>query len=503
MPRALLHWTGHPLVDVGIATLCAMTRKSNPENLALEDLDTASLEMAGRYFCGTMGAYLTCVFPNAGYVNATMSSESRTEYEKRVLFAHRAAREPATIGGICAFSGEPATHLIDRAQLPLSTGAGILNFYPAGNGGCLIAGPYLTALQALPLGGRRADGRLLIAHADDPGLTLALARRYLEDNRRYLSLHAPNKGDSLPRSKPWAEKYPDASAPRSLLLSDLTDILRERRYATGSVAGYWLTNSGQGPALDIFSIPSAFVGFLESIGAANLSADWNRIISRGWRGQDSARALTAERKRPHKNKNSGKGSARAGPGQSRNSVLEDLLAIFRDGFIYPDAAQRFVRTHLLGVVHNTERIRAPKTWKLTELFLTEVVGMDRTRLEKVRIFADRIAVYIADQNDRKLFNALLFKARKLGELRGALVRAQRVEAKARNRLLFGLDDYYGVFEAEDAVGITRWDLVRDLIAIRVVEKLHELKWSSFKDLIEQEPEEEDQDEAEALGGEEY
>lgn len=487
MSAAPLRWTGHPLIDVGIATLCAMGEKSNPEDLTLEDLDRAGEEMAGYYFGGMMGAYLTCVFPNAGYINATMSDGNRDEYKQRVLFAHRATPDPEAAGGFCVFSGKPATHLIDRAQLPLSTGAAILNFYPAGMGGCLIAGPYLTALQALPLGGRRADGRLLIAHADDPELTLNIARRYLEDNRRYLSLSTVNKGDALPRSKPWAEKYPDASAPRSLLLSDLVNILREGKYAAGSVTGYWLTNSGQGPDLEIFTIPSTFVAFLEKIGAAGLSGMWRGMLLHGWQGYDVQDPARGEKKPPKKKGNTNK-AGRTGPGESRNLVLEDLLTIFRDGFIYPDAAQKFVRMHLLGAVNNTERIRSPKTWKLTELFLTEVLGMDRSRLERIREFADRIATYIAEQNDRQLFNALLFQARRLGELRGALVKAQRTEAKVRNRLLFGLDDYYEVFEAEDAVGITRWDLVRDLAAIRIVEKLHELKWSSFRDVIEEEPE---------------
>jgi CRISPR-associated protein Cst1 len=487
MNAPLLRWTGHPLVDVGIATLCAMSEKRNPSDLTLEDLDKAGEEMAAYYFGGMMGAYLTCVFPNAGYVNATMSDGNRNEYKGRVLFAHRAAADANAMGGVCVFSGDSATHLIDRAQLPLSTGAGILNFYPGGIGGCCIAGPYLTALQALPLGGRRADGRLLIAHGDDPVLTVDLARRYLEDNRRYLSLRALSKGAPLSRSKPWNDKYPDASAPRSLLLSDLTDILREGKYATGSVTGYWLTNSGQGPDLDIFAIPSTLVRFMEKIGTAGLSGMWSGMLLRGWQGYETPDP-TEEDKKPKKKRRTKKAPG-SGPGKSKNLVLEDLLAIFKDGFIYPDAAQRFVRLHLLGAVNSTERIRSPKTWKLTELFLTEVVGMDRSRLERIRTFADRIAVYIAEQNDRRLFNALLFQARKLGELRGVLVKAQRTEAKVRNQLLFGLDDYYGVFEAEDAVGITRWDLVRDLVAIRVVEKLHDLKWANFRDAVEEEPEE--------------
>jgi CRISPR-associated protein Cst1 len=490
MSSALLRWTGHALVDVGIATLCAMARKSDPAALTLEDLDDAAEEMAEYYFNGVMGSYLTCVFPNAGYVNATMADEKRTEYKQRILYAHRSKSGTNTSDKICSFSGESATHLIDRAQLPLSTGAGILNFYPAASGGCYIAGPYLTALQALPLGGRRADGRLLIAHADAPEITLALAKRYLDDNRRYLGLASLSEGEDMERAKPWNSKYPDASAPRSLLLSDLTEILRQRSMIIepSSVTGYWLTNFGERPALDIFTIPSSFVRFLERVGNENLTNTWNRMLRRGWNG-NNPNGATDSSKTAKKKAITKKQTGTTGPGRSKNYVLEDLLNIFADGFVYPEAAQKFVRMHLLGAAGNTERLRSPKTWKLTELFLTEVAGMDRTRLEKIRIFADKIAGFIAEQNDRKLFNVLLFQAKKPWELRTALAKAQRTAAKSQNQLLFGLDEYYDVFEAEDAVGITRWDLVRDLIAIRVVENLHGLKWSNFKDVIEEEPEE--------------
>ena len=61
---------------------------------------------------------------------------------------------------------------------------GRFEFFPGGAGGLFVAGRYLTALQALPLGGRRSEGKQLIAHSDSPALTLALARNLVEDNRR-------------------------------------------------------------------------------------------------------------------------------------------------------------------------------------------------------------------------------------------------------------------------------------------------------------------------------
>ena len=147
-----LEWTGHPLIDVGIATLCAMANKRAPGDLTLKDLDQAAREMKEYYFSGLMNSYLTCVFMNSAYVQPNMREEEKAAYEKRVLFAHRWDGDKQTAGLSCVFSGRQASHLIHRGQMPMLTGEDVLNFFPAGQGGLAIAGPFLVALQALPLG---------------------------------------------------------------------------------------------------------------------------------------------------------------------------------------------------------------------------------------------------------------------------------------------------------------------------------------------------------------
>ena len=64
----MLDWTGQPLVDVGIAAICAMVEKQEPSSLTLDDLDRAASEMNQYYFSGLMTSYLSCVFMNAEYV---------------------------------------------------------------------------------------------------------------------------------------------------------------------------------------------------------------------------------------------------------------------------------------------------------------------------------------------------------------------------------------------------------------------------------------------------
>jgi hypothetical protein len=72
---AVVKFTGHPLADVGVATLCALRGKNNPDALTLKDLDRVADELRNYYFSGLMTSYLSCVFMNAEYVQPGKGKE--------------------------------------------------------------------------------------------------------------------------------------------------------------------------------------------------------------------------------------------------------------------------------------------------------------------------------------------------------------------------------------------------------------------------------------------
>ncbi|ACA59804.1 hypothetical protein [Candidatus Desulforudis audaxviator] len=492
----MLTWTGHPLVDVGIATLCVMCRKNDPRDLTMEDLDSAADRMAEYYFSGLMTSYNACVFTMNAYDNPTSGPEKRKEYENRVLRAHRSMPDSGAKHFTCPFSGKPATHLIERRQMPLLTGENVLNFYPEGHSFLPIFGPYLVALQALPLGGRRAEGRLLIAHGDDPAITLAFAERYLADNQRLLNLAKSGtlprtKGPSLDLEREQAAgtskhrvKYPDAKAPATLIMNDLMDIYRVRmgnEFRTRrdvSVTAYWLSNSGQGPSLEIFHLPIQVTRFLTIVDAAPYGIRWRSLVAKAWRRPYAQETPVPEGKEENKGGGRKKRDTQqlpGGPGRSRNDVIADLFAIYEHGFMDLGAARNFLRRHLRGdtPVSGVVKLREPKMtdWSLTKIFLKEVMGVDERRIEAIKQFADRLADHISQTNDKGLFRDLVYGQRPW-EVRNALTKAQRNQAKDHGRLLFGLDEYLDVFEADHAVGRSDWSLSRDLISIRLVEQLY-------------------------------
>src|SRR5579885_634682 len=300
----LLRFTGHPLPDVGIATLCAMSGKSGPEQLTVEDLDRCAQELEDNYFSGLMNSYLACVFMNSEYVQPEprekdakkRKAQKRREYARRILGAHRWEGDVGSGDLKCAYSGLPATHLVHRSQVPMFTGEGVLNFLPAGRGELPVAGQYLLAVQALPMGGRRVEGRMLLAHSDDASLMIAFAAKYLADNRRLLDLGRKGQLPVRDGPDPMLErehaakdgkdpKYPDAKAPTSLVASDLMEICAQRSLdaeGTASVTVYVLSSSGQGPSLEIHRIPSQVVRFLALVQRAGAARSWQQLVARSW-----------------------------------------------------------------------------------------------------------------------------------------------------------------------------------------------------------------------------
>ncbi|MBW2030667.1 MAG: hypothetical protein JRH06_10125 [Deltaproteobacteria bacterium] len=60
-------FTGHPLVDVGLATITAFVGKARPEDLVEADYDAIADYMARNYVVNSLKSFLTVAFPNSGF----------------------------------------------------------------------------------------------------------------------------------------------------------------------------------------------------------------------------------------------------------------------------------------------------------------------------------------------------------------------------------------------------------------------------------------------------
>ena len=530
MSQPLLKWTGHPLADVGVATLCALVGKKDPEKLTLEDLDVAGKEIKAAYKMPLFVVYLSCVYTTNGpFTHPSMGDELRVKKIQRCMFPHRGEPDENMSGLKCLFSGEPATHLMERSQMPMLTGAGVLNFFPAGRSELPVAGPYLLAIHALAIGGRRSEGGLLIVHCDDPQWTLQFARRYVARNRQLINMakanELPNKigptellerecaGGANAKNEP---KYPYAKAPKTLVMADLTDVATERdsgrmAEASTSVTIYLLSNDGRGPSLSIEHIPGNFVQFLQQVQQGEYANRWQRLVHRSWhapKGEtlESAEAGAEGAKPKGKGKAKAKGpSIPPGPGRSQNYLYNDLLDIYKTGQCNWEMAARFIRRHLLLsprriilIIHTKDSRDNFEIvdWELVTLFLMEMLGMNKDKIECVKAFADKLADVIRLHDQKQLYRGLAILSLSEYEYRRLLVRFQRRYATEFEGLLFSFDEFVDLFLSRGDNKDAPWTMVRDLIAIRVIERLYGDGWLSNNGL---EVESADDPEVETVG----
>lgn len=482
----MLKYTGHPLVDVGVATIIVFANKHDPFALTEADLRDIATFMAREYPKSPFKSFLSIAFTsNAWFIQDAYNPDNKPNLpeEKRQEIlqtrnkwashhllqwgqdVERNSTERDVFTGAPAvaveLSGKLPPGRAGRAQVPLLAGDESINFYANGFPGIAVSGETMLCLQALPLGCAKCGGKLLIVHSDNSEIMLHYAREFLRVNRRDAQLAQEADSKEMP-----GREYTQ----RTLLLTTLLDAKQFQRDATEegqhfSITAYHLSNSGQGPGLNIYHLPFQAIDFLREMGKAEYSQTWNAIVGRAW-----------ERESTKKKK---KSSDKASPPQ-RNWLYEDL-------FDLPSSATRFIRTYFLRAAlryahgENDPRINyAVKTeidlvsWSITATFLRRILNMEKQRIEQIRSMGDKLATYVKEQNDRYFFTN--FRVQKYQVFRTLFLRVALAQLKRGQAPLIDFDSYIDVFELAENDARADWRLARDLVLIRMIEQLHELEW---------------------------
>ncbi len=481
----MLRYTGHPIVDVGIATITAFAEKERPEEVTEADLDRVADYIAHEYTRQPLTSFLTVVFPNSGFTQPAYEKEP----EKRRLYADRVLRSyrPDTpqLDTIDVFTGQPAVDVpLDvkgelkrgyafRQHIPLLTGEGVINFYPDGDIGLPVSGITLLAIQAFPLGCAKCGGKVLVVHSDDDSLTYHFASTFLRKNRVAIDL-AQKAGEKKMRESQFSY--------RTLLIDTLLQASRMQLEFSAderpaSITAYHLSNSGQGPGLDIYYLPLEMISFLGDMRKAEYHNEWNTIVQRAWE-------VAPEKK--------GGGKSDDQPFQPRRNWL------YEDLFDLPQSASRFLRTYFLRIALRYARGKQdtdPRvsyslqnearlvSWTITERFLRRIMHMEKERVEEIRTLGDRLAEYVSSQNDRRFFREF-FTTQRYDYFRTVLIKANMAYVKKGRAPIITLEPYIRVFEEGEEVSRQDWRLARDLVLIRMVERLYEQGWlGSNADMI--------------------
>jgi CRISPR-associated protein Cst1 len=492
----MLKFTGHPLVDVGAATIWVFSGKSSLEQLTERDMDKIADYIETHYVINPLKSFLNVAFPNSGFTQPAFEKtpKRRKEYAQRVTRGYK--KDSPLLDERCAFTGEPAIGVVlgasekddypkgraFRHNIPMFTGEDVINFHPYGDAGLPISGIALLCIQALPLGCSKCGGKLLAVHSDNPDLTYKFAKKFLNNNRNLVDLAEEAKSTKLPEASATA---------KTLLIHTLIEIeeariLEQAEQNPYSVTAYHLSNSGQSnpldknPPLEIYHLPLEITDFLASIVGANYRAEWQKVERRAWQ-LTKAETTARKEEKSKKGKKSTQKADNKDERPRRNFLYEDLFRL-------PENAPIFIRLYFLRIPKRNAREDDPRrqyslksdaelvSWKLTQLFLERILRMKPSRIESISKMGEQLAQYVHDENDTRFFERFYSEQRNYSLIRNELIRVNKALLKRGQPPLVKFEPYMEVFEDMDERGRTDWRLARDLVLIRMIEKLYELRW---------------------------
>lgn len=490
----MLKYTGHPLIDVGVATILAFSKKKSLEQLTEKDFDKVADYIEEWYIVNPLKSFLNVAFPNSGFTQPAFEKEPkrRKEYAQRVARSYK--KGTPTLDERCVFTGEPAVAVAFsdkegfpegrafRQHIPMLTGEDVINFHPNGDAGLPVSGPAILCIQALPLGCAKCGGKLLAVHSDNYDLMVKFTKQFLENN--LIKADLARQSDS---SKMAESLFPA----KTLLVKTLLAIETERKdqqedHKPYSVTAYHFTNSGQSNPLDrnspleIYHLPLEVIGFLQAINGVAYNQEWKAIEREAW--QLTKTQIDSQKQiKPKKGKAKSKGEKSTEDTKPRRNFL------YEDLFRLPGNARQFIRRYFLRIPSRNAYEDDPRRnysvrneaslvkWKITILFLERIMRMNETRIQRIREMGEQLASYINEENDQKFF-ASFYAASDYWSLRNALIRVNHARLKKNQSPIMRFDPYVEVFEDVDERGRTDWKLARDLILIRMIERLYELKW---------------------------
>jgi len=424
----MYEFIGQPLVDVGIAALTALAGRSTPNALIPADLERVAGRLAAWYTePGSIRNFAKgSVFHNAGY-----GFDNPVLQREHIAHTLDAWRTVGSLGEPCAFCGQPAAYRASRREIPMLSGQALVNFGGRGIAGVPVCGRCSLALQALPFGCMRSGGHLIACHSDDPTLTLALARTAVQRAERAITL------DGV---------LPVFSAERTRFVELLVDWLAavERRSArllatnhAPTLTGYIFTNAGASAAIQIYTLDSAVVGFVESAlhnADGSLTDAWRRAIARAW----------------------GHGKAKKGEAaidvtdmmQRPNRLYEALLKL-------PTGARAFLRMYVLPTNH----------WGLTALYLRKVMGMEQNQIDLLKTLGVRFAAYT---QTRKRFFYPFAREQQYAKWRRHVLNGRDDYQRASGLALITFEEFVAAFTAAPGE-INDWKLARDLVVLAMLD----------------------------------
>ncbi|MCL4256659.1 MAG: type I-B CRISPR-associated protein Cas8b1/Cst1, partial [Anaerolineae bacterium] len=341
--------------------------------------------------------YISTIFTNSHFVQPAKSTEDKEHYADEILFAFSLDKSHFIDANCIFFPELPAIMFAHRQHIPLLNGEDIRNFSPYGTRGIPVSGLALLAIHAMPMGCFRYGNYLAFHQLAFEGQTnpammgLLLADQAWRANDKAIQMASQSNG-KINLGRYQKTRYVDE------LVKVARSIRQRKRSADfNNITGYYFTNYGPAPDIQMMRLDNLVLSFLQAVEATE-SVEWRRVVAQGWeRPKEDTGSVEDEQTRQ----------------TWRNHVYEGLFEL-------PDRARQFIKNHL-----------SHGGWGLIEIFLRKVMQMEQERIDTYRTLGDQLGEYMLAYEAPSLgFYHGFARAEKYAALRSVIRRADEKMMKA-------------------------------------------------------------------------
>lgn len=423
--------TGNPFVDSGMWALSRLAEKNSPENLTIPDLKKAKREIMSLYFKEGWKKTLYSVFTtNCKILNPSPHVDNEKEYRIYLEdLIDKISKSKIKKEGSCIGCGRrDFEDRITNTNIPLTGSGSHLNYFSYLAQGADYCPACTFSIQFSPLVMYSAYNILLLHSQSEKIMKYASKKPLRSIREQKLTNNYTGCYDT------------NIKNPINSLFSIIVDILnyREENWydEKPAIQFYHFTNYGQSPGLEIFHIPDQVFKFLALV---KKHQDWDKWFEVVRHGYINVNMDNVEIENKYKNK--------------INLVYKNLLG----------------GKSIVGYFLDLKNERIYGTWKVLELYLSEVRNMEKERIETIKEVGDKIAQYIKDSNDLKRLN----KIERVDTYRGF---RNQLRILIKNRInsdyednLFSFDEYIKYLVPDYKL----WRETQDLLLFRIYEQTYD------------------------------
>lgn len=432
-----IKYTGHPFVDVGVAVMEIWLDKKC-EDFTEEDINNAKNWLIKQYDNPVLKGYLSTIFPNSFWANFNIGENKKKERQDELLEAKSELKRK------CVFCEQEANFLANRAYFPLIAGENSFNYSNFGQTDLPLCKSCILSVQFFPLGSLKIEGSILVFWSINYEWTNKLTKKLFDEFQQIL-LATKDKIEGYKR-------------PKTQLIDILDKTLNEVKKNTvvNDIVAYHFTNYGTSPDINLYNLPVKLTSFLMRVKNSDYAQTHNLIKNYYWNVPKKT-GKNQESDIDYKN--------------IQNKYWEALCDVFQSENI-KEESYKIIRKFYL--IKNKDKMNL-NCFGLAQMFLKEVSGMRKERLEIVRKFGDIIAEI--GQKDAKWINNLYLRELKPSEFLGYLTKLSR--SLKDSNFAVTLDDVLILLditnEEDSTINYLESSLIQSLILIRVFEKISQNK----------------------------